>query len=206
MADLEQPGCFGFVVCYEPESEFCSGCPYQAQCSQVVLARRKALESLLAGRVAGAPRGTLKSPLSAIETAVRIEPKVTETPKKETVVEEKTETKRGSLPKRYAPGEMSKKAKALDESLKRLGVDAPALLKAGKNPLAGVERLTFFRMACEQLLTDKALDRNKLRDAYMEKLGWDVKTANSHLSIVGSYLSAHEIVAIDGKTYVRVAL
>jgi hypothetical protein len=127
-------------------------------------------------------------------------------PIKETTMEESKVDKRGgSAPKRYEPGEMSKKARQLDESLRRLGINAPDLLRAGKNPMENIDRLAFFKLACNLLVEEGALDREKLRQAYQTKLGWDAKTAASHLSIISSYMAAQGILAVDGKTLIRVA-
>ena len=114
-------------------------------------------------------------------------------------------TRGGSSPKKYDVGQMSKKARQLDESLKRLKIDAVGKLKAGHNPMEGVDRLTFFKLACDLLLADGYLDREKLRSTYTEKLGWDTKTASSHLSIIASYMVAQGILAVDGKSLLRVA-
>jgi hypothetical protein len=111
----------------------------------------------------------------------------------------------GSEPKRYAAGEMSKKARQLDESLKRLNINAVESLKAGRNPMEGFDRLSFFKIACDLLLADGALDRAKLHKAYTDNLGWDSKTAASHLSIIASYMVATGILAVDGKMLIRVA-
>jgi hypothetical protein len=207
MADLEKPGCFGFVVCYEPDSEFCAGCAHSQACAGIVAARRTALEKLLAGGVAGAPKGPPKRADAHVKRVAVIAPVASPVESPEITMEE-TELKPkrgGSAPKRYDAGEMSKKARQLDESLKRLEIDAVAKLKAGHNPMDGVDRLTFFKLACELLLADGYLDREKLRKAYTEKLGWDIKTASSHLSIIASYMVAQGILAVDGKSLLRVA-
>lgn len=207
MADLDKPGCFGFVVCYEPDSEFCTGCPHEQACSGVVVARRAALEKLLAGGVAGAPKGPPKRAdvlVKRVAVATPV-PSPVESPEI-TMEESEAKPKRGgSAPKRYDVGQMSKKARQLDESLKRLNIDAVEKLKAGHNPMDGVDRLTFFKLACELLLADGYLDRDKLRKAYTDKLGWDTKTASSHLSIIASYMVAQGILAVDGKSLLRVA-
>lgn len=207
MANLETPGCFGFVVCYEPGSDFCSGCAHEQACSGVVVARRTSLEKLLAGGVAGAPKGTPKRADALIKPVAETThvPLAIESP--EIVMEETENTSKrgGSAPKRYEIGEMSKKARQLDESLKRLKIDALGKLKAGHNPMEGVDRLTFFKLACDLLLADGYLDREKLRGVYTTKLGWDIKTASSHLSIIASYMVAQGILAVDGKFLLRVA-
>lgn len=112
--------------------------------------------------------------------------------------------KLGAAPKNYAVGEMSKKARELALSLAKLGCDAPTLLRAGRMPIPDYERLTYFKMACAMLLADKCLNREKLRDEYMDKLGWTSETANSHLSILASYFMGSGVLALDGTTYLKV--
>lgn len=113
----------------------------------------------------------------------------------------------GPVVKHYEPGEMSEKAKQLDEQLRKAGVDAPALLKAGKNPMAALDRPRYFKIACNLLLQEGCLNRDTLRSTLMKDLVWSAMSANSHISIIASYLMATGVVALsdDGKTYVRVA-
>lgn len=203
MADLEQPGCFGFVACYEPDTEFCAECPAKHACAAVVSERRIALEKLLAGGVAPLRRGPPKNAHKPVNEGSESTPKPALTSPKETVV---TESKRGgSAPKRYTPGEFSKKAAALDASLIRLKIDVPGMLGQGKNPMQDVDRLTYFKIACAVLLEDRRLNRKRVAEEYYKYLGWNERTAASHLSIVANYFVAKGILAVEGEEYIWVA-
>jgi hypothetical protein len=102
--------------------------------------------------------------------------------------------------------ELSKKAQELQISLERFGYgNTPALLKSGVMPLQGVTRLKYFRLACESLLADGYLDRQKLKERYVRELGWNDQTASSHLSIVASYMVGNGVLVQDGDKYIRKA-
>ena len=112
---------------------------------------------------------------------------------------------RGSAPKRYNPGEFSKKAAALDASLTRLKIDVVGLLRQGKNPMESVERLAYFKIACQVLLEDRRLNRDRVAKEFHKYLGWTERTSASHLSIVANYFVAKGILAVDGDDYIWVA-
>lgn len=205
MADLEQPGCFGFVVCYEPDGDFCAACNLKGQCAEVVAERRTALEKLLAGGVLPLRRGPLKRAEKPVTDAPKTEPEPTPKPKEELPVTEEKKTRGGSAPKRYSPGEFSKKAAQLDESLTKLKIDVVGALRQGRNPMDGIERLTYFKIACNALLQDRTLNRKRVVTDFHHYLGWNERTAASHLSIVANYFVAKGILAVDGDEYIWVA-
>jgi hypothetical protein len=201
---MTQPGCYGLVVCFEPSSAFCNGCTEMAACGEIVQARRARLAAVVNTSKLRVTRGTPETPVRSAVVPTRTLPMPDPEPDMETPVSDTPKT--GSLPKLREVGQLTKKALELKESLEKLGCDAPAMLRAGRMPLEGYDKLSYFKIACQLYLTEGCLDRTKYRDTLRRQLGWSDSTANSHMAIIASYMVGMGLLApFSPDRYIRVA-
>lgn len=107
---------------------------------------------------------------------------------------------------------MTKKARALYDTLERRGVDW-GRMKRGDNPLwqVGIELGSgklqgpkFLQIAVAHLLEVNSVSNAELRDKLQQELGWSKSTAYSHISILQSLLTYVEVVTVDNDAFVRV--
>mgnify|MGYP000208873512 CR=1 FL=1 len=215
-SEPNRPGCFGFVTTYDASCPHCKSCLEFDACGTHATVTRGKLQRLLKYRdsTESTPMHTDDEVRSSSVDAVAVA--IVNEHLKASPITTFTTTNPGntSTVLTYVGGAkgMSKKARALHDSMLRRGVDWTEL-PAGKNPLLketkdGSSQLivgpTYLNMVVVMLLQGAPVTNVALRDLFARELRWSKGTASSHVGIAQSLLTALHIVTVKDGVWTRV--
>lgn len=182
-------GCFGSAMAHSPDDSVCAGCRLKVECrekaleSAATISKRMPIEDILRSMRAS------EIPRVAHDSTQRVERKTKQ--RKLLPLTAEQEEIIATIRERYS------KAERLARNVFRKGIDIADSVRNGINPYQHEKSHRYMEVVCQKLIDHGQFSRRELRQAFMERYGWDAKTANSHVLVCTHFLTATDICLVD---------